>query len=102
MHGRRLLCPDGCCVIPARADALFGLGIVTGTTPANGTQPDKHRRLFRSSALFDLNLTIYGRSGGFKPTCSREHGRIALAAAPFDGGVRSRSAGAAYGAKEPA
>jgi hypothetical protein len=66
MHPRQLLCPDGSCVIPARADALFGLGIVTGITPANGTQPDKHRRLFRSSALFDFDLTSYGRSSGFQ------------------------------------
>ena len=71
MHRRQLLCPDGCCVIPARADALFGLGIVTGTTSADGTQPDKHRRFFYNSALFDFDLTSYGRSSGFKPTCSR-------------------------------
>ena len=53
--------------MPARADALFDRGIVTGIAPANDMQPDKHHGLFRSSALFDLILTTYGRSGGFKP-----------------------------------
>ena len=57
--------------MPARADALFDRGIVTGIAPANDMQPDKHHGLFRSSALFDLILTTYGRSSGFKPTCSR-------------------------------
>ena len=58
-------------MIPSRADALFGLGIVTGTTLVNGIQPEKHHGLFLSSALFDLIFTTYGRSGGCKPTCSR-------------------------------
>ena len=57
--------------MPARADALFDRGIVTVIAPANDMQPDKHHGLFLSSALFDLILTTYGRSGGFKPTCSR-------------------------------
>ena len=35
-------------VMPARVDALFGLGIVTGTTLVNGIQPDKHYGLFLS------------------------------------------------------
>lgn len=71
MHRRQLLCPDGCCVIPARAAALFGIGIVTDTEPANGTPLDKHHGRFLSSALFDLILTTHGRSSSFKPTCSR-------------------------------
>ena len=71
MHRRQLLCPDGCFVIPARAVALFSIGIVTGTTLVNGMQPNKHHGLFLSSALIDLIFTTYRRSGGFKPTCSR-------------------------------
>ena len=58
-------------MIPARAVALFSIGIVTGTTPAKGMQPEKRHGLVRTSALFDLNLTTRGRSGGSKPTCSR-------------------------------
>ena len=48
--------------MPARADALFDRGIVTGIAPANDMQPDKHHGLFRSSALFDLILTTYLRA----------------------------------------
>ena len=57
--------------MPVCADALFGIGIVPGTTLDNGMQLDKHHVLFLSSALFDLIFTTYGRSGGCKPTCSR-------------------------------
>jgi hypothetical protein len=83
-------------VIHARADALFGLGIVTGIAPAKGMQPDKHHSLFLSSALFDLNLTTRGRS-----SCSSRLAAGSMGASPWLMRLLTAASAAAHGATEP-